>query len=68
MRKQFACQNNFWESTECLGGNSTPTVLHSYSPDLGSLIEQILINFGGFYAIKINLLQTVLSTSTPKYQ
>jgi len=33
-----------------------------------NFIEQIPIKFGGFYVIKLNLVQIVLSTSTPKYR
>jgi len=33
-----------------------------------NFVEQISINFEGFYLIKINVVQTVLVTSTPKYR
>jgi len=32
------------------------------------IVKQIPIKFGGFYVIKRNLVQTVLSTSIPKYR
>jgi len=31
-------------------------------------VEQISIKFGGFDLIKLNLVQTVLQTSRPKYR
>jgi len=31
-------------------------------------VEQISIKFGGFCFIKMNLVQTVLSTNAPKYR
>jgi len=38
-----------------------------YPQDIQKKFEQILIKLGGFYVSKINLVQTVmLSTSTPK--
>jgi len=33
-----------------------------------NFVEQISIKFEGFYLIKMNLVQTVLQTSTPKYR
>jgi len=33
-----------------------------------NFVEQILKKFGGFYLIKMNLVPTVLYTSTPKYR
>jgi len=32
-----------------------------------NFVEQIPIKFGGFYVIKMNLVQTVLSANTLKY-
>jgi len=39
-----------------------------YWQDMKNLVEQIPIKFKGFYVIKMNLVQTVLSRSTPKYR
>jgi len=33
-----------------------------------NFVEQILIKFGSFHVIKMDLVPTVLSTSTPKYR
>jgi len=33
-----------------------------------NFVEQISIKFIGFYVIKMNLVQSVLSTRTPKYR
>jgi len=39
-----------------------------YWQDMKNFIEQIPIKYGGIYVIKMNLVQTVLSTSTLKYR
>jgi len=39
-----------------------------YWQDMKNIVKQTSKKFGGFYVIKMNLVQTVPATSTPKYR